>query len=225
MGRNLKILIAAILIAGVFTQDMICKHLGFGQTKYQKVSTSAEQGKEMTSQDSALEMDTFIDEDIYRWDEQLMDWIIVDETQDFKAQVVSITDSQNPISGPVEVDWKVLMDIQYKLQYFKELDMEIYAPVFSEAVKALHGKEIVIEGYVIPIDEEEDLLSLSFNPYASCFFCGKGSPASVMSMYLKEKSKRYKIDDFKKFRGTLYLNHDDPNEFYYILRDAKEVKG
>lgn len=134
-----------------------------------------------------------------------------------------ISESDHPISPPIEVDWKVLMNIDYELRYFKEVDLEIYAPVFSKAVKALHGKEVIIEGYVIPFDEEGELLSLSFNPYASCFFCGKASPASILSIYLKDKKKRYKIDDYKKFRGTLYLNKDDPNEFYYILRNAREV--
>ena len=224
MGRNLKILMAAILIAGVFTQDMICKHLGFGQNRYHEVSTAARKGKERTPIDRTLKRDSFIDDNLYRWDEQIMDWIVVNGISDFNTQLVNYTANEHSLSDPIEVDWKVLMDIQYKLQYFKELDMEIYAPVFSNAVKALHGKEVIIEGYVIPFDEDEEVLSLSYNPYASCFFCGKASPASVMSLYLKE-SKRYKVDDFKKFRGTLYLNHDDPNEFYYILREAKEEKG
>ena len=100
--------------------------------------------------------------------------------------------------------------------------MEMYAPVFSKAVEALHEKEVIIEGYVIPLDPKGDLLALSFNPYAACFFCGKASPASVLSMYLKENNRRYKTDDFVKFRGTLHLNQDNPNEFYYILRDARE---
>ena len=225
MNRNLKILLAAILIAGVFTQDIVCKHLGFGQNKYQETSTSVGQEKKLTSQETSLEKDSFIDEHTYRWDVQTMDWVQINETQNFLAQLVNYNTNEYSLTSPIEVDWKVLMDIKYRLKYFSEIDMEIYAPVFSRAVKALHGKEVIIEGYVIPIDEEEEILSLSFNPYASCFFCGKGSPASVISMYLNDNNKRYKIDDFKKFRGKLYLNHDDPNEFYYILRDAKEEKG
>ena len=43
-----------------------------------------------------------------------------------------------------------------------------------------------------------------------------------MNMYLKDEGKRYRMDEFKKFRGTLHLNSDDPDEFYYILRDASE---
>lgn len=222
MNNNLKILFAAILFASVFTRDRICEHLGFGQAKHHEASTSASYEKEMVPRDTASIRDSFINENIYRWDEQLLDWVMTKETSDFHAQLVSSSISDQRSSAPIEVDWKVLMDIQYRLQYFSEIDMEMYAPVFSEAVKALHEKEVIIEGFVIPFDEEEELLSLSFNPYASCFFCGKASPASVISMYLKNKGKRYKMDDFKKFRGTLYLNHDDPNEFYYILRNAKE---
>jgi hypothetical protein len=34
MNRNLKVFCAAILIASLFTQDEICKHLGFGQASF-----------------------------------------------------------------------------------------------------------------------------------------------------------------------------------------------
>lgn len=125
--------------------------------------------------------------------------------------------------GPIKVNWKDLVNINYKLKYFEELETEMYAPEFNEAVTALHEKEVLITGYIIPVDPEGKQLSLSLNPYASCFFCGKASPASVISLYLKKKKKRYKIDDYKTFKGKLYLNYDNPNEFYYILKDAKEV--
>ena len=99
--------------------------------------------------------------------------------------------------------------------------MELYTPVFPKVVKALDGKEIIVEGFVIPFDQSGELIALSANPFAACFFCGKASPASVISMHLRNKGKRYKMDDFKKFRGTLKLNYDDPDEYYYILQDAR----
>jgi len=40
---------------------------------------------------------------------------------------------------------------------------------------------------------------------------------------MKDGTKRYEIDDFKTFKGTLHLNYDDPNEFIYILKNAVEV--
>ena len=127
-----------------------------------------------------------------------------------------------PLIQPIEVRWDLLIDIEYQLKYFKELDMEVYAPIFSQAAKRIDGKEVILEGYVIPFDESGELLSLSANPYASCFFCGNASPASVVSMRLKNEDKRYKMDDYKRFRGILHLNYEDPNEFYYILEEAVE---
>ena len=129
----------------------------------------------------------------------------------------------NSDQEPIRVNWDVLMDIEYKLKHFEEIGMEIYAPDFMKAQKELDGKEVIIEGYVIPFDEDGGSLTLSHFPFAACFFCGNASPASVISMYLRNEKKRYKIDDFKKFRGTLHLNYDDPYEFYYILRDAREI--
>ena len=114
------------------------------------------------------------------------------------------------------------MDIRFQLRYNEEIEMEVYEPVFGKSQQVLDGKQVIIEGYVIPFDEDEEFLALSANPYASCFFCGEGSAASVISMYLKNKGKKYKIDDFKNFVGTLHLNSDDPQEFYYILKDARE---
>lgn len=125
---------------------------------------------------------------------------------------------------PIELKWDDLIDINYKVRYFESLDMDVSAPVFGNAQKALDGKEVIIEGFVIPFDEDMKYLSLSANPYASCFFCGNASPASVISMYMKDGTKRYQIDDFKTFKGRLHLNYDDPNEFIYILKDAVEVE-
>lgn len=124
---------------------------------------------------------------------------------------------------PLKIDWEVLTDINYKVRYFESLDMDINAPLFGKAQKALDGKEVIITGFVIPFDENMEYLSLSANPYASCFFCGNASQASIISMYMKDGTKRYQIDDFKTFKGTLHLNYDDPNEFIYILKNAEEV--
>ncbi len=224
MSTTLKVLLAAFLLAGTFTQNRICDHsLGFGQANWHDMAmvpvAKGAGDTEKIHQAASPSIKRFTDQR----DEPFGNSFLTEETPTFKPQFVKYPATPLP-SEPIEVDWRVLINIEYKLKYFEDLDMEMYSPVFTEAVKELHGKEVVIKGYVIPFDEEEDLLSLSFNPYANCFFCGKASPASVISMYLKDSRKRYKMDDFKKFRGTLYLNHNDPNEFYYILREAEEQK-
>lgn len=120
---------------------------------------------------------------------------------------------------PIKIDWALLMEIEYNLKFNQASELKIYASIFTEALIAFDGKEVIIEGFVIPLDENGGMVALSANPYASCFFCGKASSASVMGLYLKKK-KLYKIDDFRKFRGMLKLNYNDPDEFYFILEDA-----
>ncbi len=223
MNRYLKILLGITLCFAVWKQDIISEYLGFGQVKHQEEPINVKQyEEEPISIDKPPKGNYFINDSLYRWHDQLLDWVPVKNINEFYPLLTSNVLVTEPLSEPIEIKWEELMDIGYRLRYFEELEMEIYAPVFPEAIKKLNGKEIIVEGYIIPFDEEEELLSLSYNPYASCFFCGKASPASVISMYLKDKGSRYKMDDFKKFRGVLYLNYDDPNEFYYILREARE---
>ena len=125
--------------------------------------------------------------------------------------------------APVKVTWRTLTRIEYVLKYYEEISMEMYAPVFSDTLKKLDGKLVEVEGFVIPFDETGKEIALSANPFASCFFCGKGSPASVMSMKLAKPGKKYKMDAFLKFTGRLRLNYSNPKEFYYVLEKAEEL--
>src|ERR1041384_5870228 len=52
-------------------------------------------------------------------------------------------------------------------------------PAFSEDLKALVGKDIMLEGYYLPIDVEGSAyVILSKFPYSQCFFCGGAGPES-----------------------------------------------
>lgn len=221
MHKNTKAFIVLILLLSLFTQNSSCKKVDIEET-VATPSVNKQDSIITNSPSTALpKIDYIVDSNLYHWDEQLLNWVVSD-----KALVQTEPAYYSPAallsSDPITIDWQLLMNIEYQLKYFPSLEMDIYAPVFSEAVKALDGKKVVLEGFVIPFDIDGELLSLSFNPYASCFFCGKASPASVISLSLKNKKKKYKTDDFKKFSGTLVLNYDDPNEFYYILTDAQE---
>ncbi|MEM6398191.1 MAG: hypothetical protein AAF741_17700 [Bacteroidota bacterium] len=224
MPKSAKILLALILCTAVLTQEKICKHLGFGRSVVHQLPTNLNELKNSQIEEAQLEDDDSSNEPVYNYDNQSLGWKIEKDTQESYAQLVSNEKTNNVSAGEiVEISWEMLMNIEYRLRYFDDLEMEVYVPVFGDDHKALDGKEVTITGYVIPFDLDGQFLSLSANPYASCFFCGQASPASVISLYLKNDKKRYKVDDFRRFKGTLHLNYDDPNEFYYILRDAREV--
>ncbi len=215
MDKKLLILLAGLLCVIALAREKMSGSLGLGSEKSGAVIPKQANDNAILSLDDPPLADYFVNDSIYSYDEVRMDWFAVEIDSD------SLVDSR-VFSEPIEIEWKTLMDIEYRLEFNGQVGMEIYVPVFSKAVQRLHEKEVVIKGYVIPLDEEQEFLALSYNPFASCFFCGKGSPASVISMYLKDKGKRYKVDAVARFRGTLHLNWDDPEEFYYIFRDVVE---
>lgn len=220
MNRGLKTLAGLILIITVMTQDKICKHTGLDQARFGRPLLSSQMGKSnSTLKDFQYGSILSVYSDLP--DKQGLDLVPVMDSQSFQKREQGVINEMMSVSQPINVEWQTLISISYKLKYFPELETEMYSPVFSDRVKALDRKEIMIKGFVIPFDEFSDTLALSANPFASCFFCGKASPASVISMYLQDKGKRYKVDDVRTFRGNLYLNYDDPNEYYYILRNAR----
>jgi hypothetical protein len=230
MNKSLKILLAFIIIVSAFTYKEICQYLGFGKVKDHSSSIISEQDISIDiSTDDTLKEESpssyFVSDSVYEWDDFQYDWVAIDYIDQSPLTVFTSSDATNDESEPIQIEWKQLMNIKYKLKYYEELETEMYAPIFSKALKAIDGKRVIIKGYIIPIEVEveSEMMALSANSYSSCFFCGKASPASVISLYLK-KYKFYKADTFKKFSGTLHLNYDDPNEFYYILKDAVPVK-
>lgn len=170
----------------------------------------------------SLQMEKGAPSAIYKWDKELFDWVEIGEIEKLNHE----SNKEFPkiaSTSPMTLDWEVLMNILYQKKYYPELDMSIFAPVFGQQQEQLNGSPVVIEGFIIPIDEEEGLWALSAYPIASCFFCGQASPASVISIYLNGQPNRgqYKTGDKVLLRGTLRLNYDDPAELYYLVKEAE----
>jgi hypothetical protein len=123
-------------------------------------------------------------------------------------------------SAPPALAWKTLEGIGFDKRFVEDMNDYFLFPEFTKQIKALEGKTVDVEGYVIPFDKTGAEVALSANPYAACFFCGKAGPASIMIVKLKVKNTKLRTDMYKTFRGKLKLNATDPDEFYYILEDA-----
>ena len=124
------------------------------------------------------------------------------------------------VSAPVYLNWNVLQDVEFEDKFVKEVNGPMLFPKFTTRMKALNGKLVTVQGYVVPFDPSGAKVALSANPYAACFFCGKAGPASVLTVNLKEPNKKFKTDQYRSFTGKLRLNDSDIKEFYYILDDA-----
>ncbi len=117
--------------------------------------------------------------------------------------------------------WKTLTKLTYKKEYDELLGFKIDVPVFSEQVKALEGKEVILKGYIIPIEGYKSHKEFIFSayPYNMCFFCGGAGPETVMEVLAAEPVE-YSAEQIM-LKGKLSLNDSDINRLMYLLTDAK----
>lgn len=132
---------------------------------------------------------------------------------------------QQATTAPLELNWMKLQRVNTRPVSVAGVDGLVPLPVFPENIKAYDGKLVEIDGYVIPLDKTGKTLALSAYAMAECFFCGKATPASVMTVKLRKPDKRYKTDQLATFRGRLRLNEKDPRELFYVLEDAFEINN
>ena len=119
--------------------------------------------------------------------------------------------------------WKLLSKVEIERRYDETFNFEVEFPIFSDEVKALDGKPITMEGWMIPLDElrGKNYFVLSALPFANCFFCGGAGPETVMEVFSK---KEISFTEKKiKVRGKLSINPDDPMRLMYILNDAELI--
>ena len=126
-------------------------------------------------------------------------------------------------SDALIIDWKMLSKVEFKDKYYEEFEAWYLYPVFPKSIKDLGGKQVIIKGYVIPLDVEAGIYALSAYPFSSCFFCGGAGPESVMSLKFEGKPPRYDTDDVVQLTGILELNDSNVDEFNYILQNVKEL--
>jgi hypothetical protein len=121
-------------------------------------------------------------------------------------------------------EWNTLAKVSYKTatdQYG-----EVSVPIFGAEVKALEGKQISLQGYMIPLDGLEGMFKpnhfiLSSLPVEACFFCGTGGPETVVEVHMKKPLEYTK--EVIKLKGKFTLNGLDPYQMMYILEETEQV--
>jgi hypothetical protein len=139
------------------------------------------------------------------------------------AVILLFTGVSQQVYSQKNITWETLKDVKFTDKWSEEFQAYYQVPKFGAALKALDGKEVIIKGYIIPIDVIEDYYVLSANPYSSCFFCGQAGPESVMEVQLKKKTRELKMDQVLTFKGKLKLNAEDIYQLNYILENAEVV--
>ena len=127
----------------------------------------------------------------------------------------------NATSEMIPLTWPKLYNITF---VSSQDDLGDYdKPVFTEAVKSLNNKRIMLPGYMVPLENVSASanIMLSSLPLNACFFCGVGGPETVVQVQLKTKTPF--IEKPIEISGVLRLNDKDPDKMIYILEDAEIV--
>lgn len=141
-----------------------------------------------------------------------------------KEELIDTFNLEKNDEGYNQITWKHLSHVEFNEKYTEEVQAYVPYPVFHPSIQKLGGEKVIIQGYIIPIEEtgDETLLVLSAFPFSACFFCGMAGPETIMDIQLKEKlSERLKQDEVVSFKGRLRLNDSDLYYLNYILEDAE----
>jgi hypothetical protein len=119
----------------------------------------------------------------------------------------------------------MLLKVKFEKQYNEDLGFEVDMPVFSDTLLALNGREVIAEGFYIPVDEtgDESILILSAYPFAQCFFCGAAGAESVIDVLNIGKLPKMKVDQKIRFKGKFRLNKDNFDFLIYVLEQAEYI--
>lgn len=126
-----------------------------------------------------------------------------------------------------EVDnWKTLAMVTFDTTFDPDWGIDIQVPNVGPIVQSLEGKEIEVQGFIIPLTGkvEQSHYMLSRYPQSLCFFCGKAGPESAMQVFSKDQKMVAFTDEKIKVKGTLRINQSDMTNPLYTLEDAVVIK-
>jgi len=105
------------------------------------------------------------------------------------------------------LSWDVLADVTWDETYDEELGLTNITGTYGDHLMSYQGKEVIVSGYVIPLDALGLSYALSRTSFAACFFCGQAGPETVMDLNVRPKSvpSYRQKDELIKFRGILVL--------------------
>jgi hypothetical protein len=116
-----------------------------------------------------------------------------------------------------KLDWSVLANVEWAW------DNNFYQVKFNDSQKALNGKEMIVEGFMFPLEytRKHSNFLISPSPMSDCFFCGPGEAESMVYVRTVEP-----VDYNHRpvaLQGTFLLVSDASMGIIYELKDARIV--
>lgn len=101
-------------------------------------------------------------------------------------------------------------------------DYCLIKPAYSSQIKALDNKEVVLMGFMFPLQQSEKQTNFLIGPFpASCPFHYHAGPARIVEVNSKEPIK-FTYDPIT-LKGTLSLKYNEDTGIFYYLNNARKI--
>jgi hypothetical protein len=101
-----------------------------------------------------------------------------------------------------------------------------YRPTFAAFLKELDGKLIQLSGFMQPLGDDLEMSSFLLIEYpVGCWYCEAPETTGIMLVEMPAGKTRHFTRGQVRVTARLTLNATDPENFLYILHDAKVVEA
>jgi len=97
----------------------------------------------------------------------------------------------------------------------------LYQPQFPTWLDGYKNQEVVLQGYLVPVDVQTKQYALSRYAFSSCFFCGNAAPNTVVELVFKNQPDHLITYQFVVIKGTIVFNEKDPYRLFFIIQQAE----
>lgn len=95
-------------------------------------------------------------------------------------------------------------------------------PIYSKEVKALDEKEVVLMGYMFPLEQSQMQKRFLIGPYPpNCPFEYHTGPSRFIEVVVKKPIK-FSFDPIS-VKGKFLVKYNEETEVFYYLEDAKKI--
>ena len=126
----------------------------------------------------------------------------------------------NNAFGQIKITWKDVVEIYAKEFRLKEKNPTSVLNTKTMSLKDVENKKVKIRGYFLDVDPNGKWYVLSKNPFATCFFCGKSGPETILELIDYKNLKKYKSDDLVEVTGFFNIVYDPEDRMSFVLEKA-----
>ncbi|MDG1528787.1 MAG: hypothetical protein P8I51_04000 [Polaribacter sp.] len=127
----------------------------------------------------------------------------------------------NSVFSQKKITWKDVVEIYAKEFRLKEKNPTSTLNTKTMSLKDVENKKVKIRGYFLDIDPDGNWYVLSKNPFATCFFCGKSGPETILELIsYKNVKKKFKSDDLVEVTGFFNIVYDPEDKMSFVIEKA-----